>query len=318
MNQSVDVPTEIVPIVIKTNLVGLAINNNGIIGTVPGTTVFDPSAANSACLAPPNDVPLTLFEESPIFQSASFTFGGTNVGDTQYLDAFQRANFWSFTKGHDYHVKLDPVTITSPVFIDVPDADGLALATTSLGPPAFCAPLGIIDINWFDAYLNIVVISSLASQGVNAGSLPIFLLANVVMASPVADIAAAFLATTAPRALKPTHRRISTQPASSDPPFSTPVSPPTKWASGWMTLWAATRCNRGDMSDKWGVCQTNLEVGDPLTGLDVPNVTMPSGYSYHLQELAFFSWFYGAPSIAVNGWWSDNDTFTTNEGPPCR
>jgi len=188
VNQSVDVPTEIVPIVIKTNLVGLAINSNGIIGTVPGTTVFDPSAANSACLAPPNDVPLTLFEESPIFQSASFTFGGTNVGDTQYLDAFQRANFWSFTKGHDYHVKLDPVTITSPVFIDVPDADGLALATTSLGPPSFCAPLGIIDINWFDAYLNIVVIPSLASQGVNAGSLPIFLLANVVMASPVADI----------------------------------------------------------------------------------------------------------------------------------
>jgi hypothetical protein len=33
-----------------------------------------------------------------------------------------------------------------------------------------------------------VVIESLASQGVNAGSLPIFLLANVVMASPVADI----------------------------------------------------------------------------------------------------------------------------------
>jgi len=84
-----------------------------------------------------------------------------------------------------------------------------------------------------------------------------------------------------------------------------------------MTLWAATRCNRGDMSDKGG-CQTNLEVGDPLTGLDVPNVTMPNGYSYHLQELAFFSWFYGAPSIAVNGWWSDNDTFTTNAGPPCR
>jgi hypothetical protein len=131
VNQSVDVPTEIVPIVIKTNLVGLAINSNGIIGTVPGTTVFDPSAANSACLAPPNDVPLTLFEESPIFQSVSFTFGGTNVGDTQYLDAFQRANFWSFTKGHDYHVKLDPVTITSPVFIDVRDADGLAPGTTS-------------------------------------------------------------------------------------------------------------------------------------------------------------------------------------------
>ena len=319
VNQSVDVPTQIVPIVIKTNLVGLAINSNGIIGTVPGATVFDPSAANSACLTPPNDVPLTLFEESPIFQSASFTFGGTNVGDTQYLDAFQRANFWTFTAGHDYHVLLDPVTITSPVFIDVPDADGLALATTSLGPPPFCAPLGIIDINWFDTYLNIVVIPSLASQGVNAGSLPIFLLANVVMASPVADVNTCcilgFHGATGSQTYSP--QDFDTTGVFGSTIFDTSIA--AHEVGEWMDdpLGSNPVQPWGHVGQVGG-CQTNLEVGDPLTGLNVPNVTMANGYSYHLQELAFFSWFYGAPSIAVNHWWSDNDTFTTNAGTPCR
>lgn len=64
-------------------------------------------------------------------------------------------------------------------------------------------------------------------------------------------------------------------------------------------------------------CQGNLEVGDPLTGTAIPSVTMPNGFTYHLQELAFFSWFYGASSIGVNGWFSDNCTFTTDAGAPC-
>jgi hypothetical protein len=64
-------------------------------------------------------------------------------------------------------------------------------------------------------------------------------------------------------------------------------------------------------------CQNNLEVGDPLTGTEAPRIVMPNGFTYHLQELAFFSWFFGAPSIAINGWYSDNGTFLTDAGPPC-
>ena len=51
----------------------------------------------------------------------------------------------------------------------------------------------------------------------------------------------------------------------------------------------------GNIGQVQGACQGNLEVGEPLTGTDVPDVTMPNGYTYHLQELAFFSWFFGAP-----------------------
>ena len=73
----------------------------------------------------------------------------------------------------------------------------------------------------------------------------------------------------------------------------------------------------GNTGQVQGACQGNLEVGDPLTGTDVPDVTMPNGYTYHLQELAFFSWFFGAPPTAVHGWYSDNNTFKTDAGPPC-
>jgi hypothetical protein len=317
-NQTVSVPTQIIPVVIQTNLVGLAINSNGIIGTTPGKTVLDPTAANSACLAAPNDVPLTLFQQSPIFNDASFTFGGTYVGDTQYPDAFQRANFWNHTHARDNHMLLSPVT-TSTLYIDVPEAYGLALATTSLGSPPFCAPLGIIDINWFDSYLNVVVIPSLASQGVNQGSLPIFLLANVVMASPVADINTCCIlgyhGDTAGQTYSPMD--FDTSGLFGPGIFDTAI------AAHEVDEWQDDPMG-GNPTPPWGNvgqvagCQTNLEVGDPLTGTALPTVTMPNGYAYHLQELAFFSWFYGGLPLGVNGWYSDNDTFTTNAGPPCK
>ena len=57
-------------------------------------------------------------------------------------------------------------------------------------------------------------------------------------------------------------------------------------------------------------CQANLEVGDPLSGTIFP---VTSGtFTYHLQELAFFSWFYRqSPSIGLNGAYSDQDHFKT-------
>ena len=66
-------------------------------------------------------------------------------------------------------------------------------------------------------------------------------------------------------------------------------------------------------------CQGNLEVGDPLSGTLLPAVKMPNGFSYHLQELAFFDWFYRiTPSTGVHGWYSDEGTFTTGAGAVCQ
>jgi hypothetical protein len=73
--------------------------------------------------------------------------------------------------------------------------------------------------------------------------------------------------------------------------------------------------NGGNPTPAWGNigqvggCQANFEDGDPLSGTLRPTQTMPNGYTYHLQELAYYSWFYGGTSIGAGGKYSNNGTF---------
>jgi hypothetical protein len=319
---SASVPTFVVPLIIITHEIGTTFDpNTGNITTVPGDTTFDPTVADNACLASPNDVPLTLVQQSPILQSATFHFGGTNVGTTQYIDAFQRANFWAVNNHNTYHVLLGPVQTLAPVVIDVPAANGLALATTFFGQPPFCAPLGIVDINWFDAYIDQVVIPQLAAQGVNPANFPIFLVHNLVWDfTPSNLFDCCFIG----------YHGFTGLPIQTYSPLdfdSTGLFSPAIEDTGVMAHEVGEWMNDpfgNNATPPWGHtgqvsgCQNNLEVGDPLTGTGAPPVVMPNGFTYHLQELAFFSWFYGAPSIGVNGWFSNNGTFLTDAGPPCQ
>ena len=65
-------------------------------------------------------------------------------------------------------------------------------------------------------------------------------------------------------------------------------------------------------------CRRDLEVGDPLTRTDLPAITGPNGFAYHLQELAYFSWFFRTASIGAGGQFSDNGTLATSAGPVCQ
>jgi probable HAF family extracellular repeat protein len=78
---------------------------------------------------------------SPIFRPHDFSVGGVSVGNTQYGDAFQRANFWgSVSNGsHDYHVLLGqptvlPVDVVIPVVPNDPYRAEIFLSN-SAGPP---------------------------------------------------------------------------------------------------------------------------------------------------------------------------------------
>src|ERR1022692_4525416 len=66
-------------------------------------TTFDPSHV----LSNGNSV-TTNTVDSPIFDSTTtYTQGGVDVGTTQYIDAFQRANFWGTVKSNtNYHLLL--------------------------------------------------------------------------------------------------------------------------------------------------------------------------------------------------------------------
>jgi hypothetical protein len=57
--------------------------------------------------------PINEIRNSPIFQPTQINIGGVSMGNTQYGDAFQRANFWgSVSNGsHDYHVLLGQPTV---------------------------------------------------------------------------------------------------------------------------------------------------------------------------------------------------------------
>ena len=56
-NKDVSVLTHVIPIIIITETVGVGLSNTGIISTRPGTTTFDPTAADNFCLNAPNNVP---------------------------------------------------------------------------------------------------------------------------------------------------------------------------------------------------------------------------------------------------------------------
>jgi hypothetical protein len=65
-------------------------------------------------------------------------------------------------------------------------------------------------------------------------------------------------------------------------------------------------------------CGSNFEVGDPLNFTTVLLKSVLSSYTYHVQELAFFSWFYDAEfatSVGAGGKFSSNGTFTLPSKP---
>ena len=171
-----DIPTQIVPLIVLTHRIVTSINPDGTLNTVPGDTYFDPTVADSSCLAPPNDVPLTLTEQSPVFKSANFTMGGTNVGTTQYGDAFQRANFWNVIKRNKYHVLLNPVITLRAIVLDIPGKSGVAVPPELTG--GICGSIGGIDFDVLDPIIDQQILPALYRHGVNSSTLPIFLMYN--------------------------------------------------------------------------------------------------------------------------------------------
>jgi hypothetical protein len=253
---------------------------------------------------------LTRTQNSPIVKSQSWTWGGTSIGAGQVTDAFQRAEFWKFAKpagiNPTFGVTLAFKTL-KPVTINVPLAQA---ATFGIG----CGNglLGAANINWLDPHLQNVVIPSLKSQGVGSTTFPIFVLHNFVE----------YIGNTSQCCVLGYHNTFNTSAGAQTYGLamydnsgafagSSDISAMSHEVGEWQN-----DPNTINPTPAWGHigqvsgCQSNLEVGDPLSGttFNVPK----GGFTYHPQELAFFSWFYHQkPSLGVNGWYSDQGTFTT-------
>ena len=316
---NVSVTAQVVPIILKLHTIGVSFNpNTGVIKTVPGDTTIDPTVADNVCLASPNNRPVRLLQQSPILSNADFNFGGTDVGTTQATDAFQRGNFWGLIDRDNYHVRLSPVRVLPALVIDVPAQRGLALSGSIFGA---CSALGIVDINLIDA---VVVQATLTRPAISPKTFPMFMLYNSGMSfgnpfnifnccaggyhgvnptSPVTfQTYAPFDFQTNGIFLGADDTVIISHEAGEwmNDPYD--VNPTPAWG------------HTGQVTG----CQNNLEVGDPLTGTNASPIVGKNGFTYHLQELAFYSWFYGAPSVGIHGWFSDNGTFLSDAGPPCQ
>jgi hypothetical protein len=279
-----------------------------------GGTIFDPTAIDNACHLTASAV--TLIQQSPLLSNISPTINGINVGTGQYTDIFQRSNFWTDVSvtGNSYHTVLNPVTVLSPTTLSPTATDAIVDPTTTTG---LCGPLGIISNTWFDGQIQTTIIPSLASSGIGPTVFPIFLLYNVVQSTATPPTATACC-------ILGYHNSFGTplqtySPLDFDgvqafqPGFTSTMS---HEIGEWMD-----DPNGGNAVPPWGAegqqsgCQPNLEVGDPLSpGFGTPTnefaISMPNGVTYDLQELAYYSWFYGGTSLGAGGKYSDNGTFS--------
>jgi hypothetical protein len=283
---------------IKTYLVWIKITQ--------GAEVFDPSAADP-CDA--QGVPaLTRVLASPVFKKQSYTWGGTSVGSTamQYTDAFQRAEFWKFTSpagiNPGYHVNLGLNTKTNVIEADTTVTGGVV-------EPAMCSnnKLLVVDFKSWDSFIRTQLLPALSAQ-IGPTSFPIFLVHNVAFAINTGCCAIGYHSAFGnPTQTYAVDDYDTSGHFTADPDVSVLSHEVAEWMNDPLV---------NNPTKPWGHigqvsgCQSNLEVGDPLTGTTIP--VTAGGFTYHPQELAFYSWFYHqTPSIAVNGWYSNNDTFTS-------
>jgi hypothetical protein len=237
---------------------------------------------------------------SPLFAQASYT-----SGTTQYADAIQRAEWWKYVSGEDYHVWLDHPDIYQTVTVNVPASAG------SVGlNPRTRQPEGMINLSWFDPQIQGLI----TRLGLSPQTLPIFLTSNTFLyiGDPSTCCFVGYhnaLPTT--NAQGKTVIQTYAWSTYNDPGmFSVPVQDImalsheiSEWYSDPFTdnvvpTW------RVPGAPQYG-CNIGLEVGDPLVGVTF------TVKGYHLQDEAFFSWFAKqVPSVGINGQYTYLGTFS--------
>ncbi len=276
----------------------------------------DPTKGSATTTVPTTIVPLILqfsngtildgtqkvsnTTNSPIFQKAQFS-----SGKTQYGDAIQRAEFWKYasTTAKNYHVLVGTPTIATAVTINVPAVDGSIAIDPGSGKN-----IGIIDINWFDPQLQ----GLLTSLHFTANMLPIFLSNNVYLSSGAPNInnccIGGYHNVVQNSAGLQTYIFTVNADAGLVGGFGEDVSALSHELAEWLNDPLTNNIVPNWISPiapQYG-CNNFLEVGDPLVGV----VFTVTGFTQHLQDEAFFSWFARQkPSIGIKGRYTYLATF---------
>jgi hypothetical protein len=279
-----------------------------------GVTVFDPTAPNN-CDSGYSAV--NRFNASPLVMPVpNLTFNGVNVGNVQYTDGFMRAEFWNTIGGNPAYTNPIAFSTATPITIDADSTNGI---TAGSG----CALLGVVSQTLLDSQIASALQSLTASGVISTTKFVLFLSTNVVGSS----------------ATPPTPPGTKTccdwgyHAASGNPPQFFAFAEYNTALPGTDLIVASHEIAEfmndplgTNLTPSWGGigsvtgCQRDLEVGDPLVvalypGFQNPASPVPitvNGYTYSLQELAFFSWYFNSPttaSLGTGGKFSSNGSF---------
>jgi len=238
---------------------------------------------------------------SPLFNAnVDFNQGGTDLGKTQYIDAFQRGNAWLYVKNHtNYHTLLSTATVL-PEQTFTCSSTNRSLCNGNASE--FGKNVGLADINLFD---NAVQgwLSQFSSQ-ITPNTFPIFLMYDIYMTSGGCCIGGY-------------HSANGSQPGGQTYGVSTVVD---QGSGVFSQDTAALSHEIGEWEDDPFIdnqvgCQDNsiLEVGDPLVLDDHPYTV--NGFTYHLQDLVFIGYFGANKAVSVHSWLSfQNDKKTICPG----
>ena len=227
---------------------------------------------------------------SPIFdRTTTYTQGGVDVGTTQYIDAFQRANFWSIAQNNpNSHLLLGGRTpwpqMLPELVLHVPSQFGQQ-------GTEFGVRVALVDINYYDSQINSYIAQN---QTINPTGFPIFLNANTYLTQGGCCIGG-YHSATGPQTYA--NFEYITTPGV----FSQDVSA----LSHEVGEWADDPLYPSQNNTPCGI----LEVGDPL---ETGQPGHPYGtweyplhlFTYHLQDLVNLKYFGGDPNQPVNGWWT--------------
>jgi hypothetical protein len=116
---------------------------------------------------------------SPIYQSGiDFKSGGQDMGTTQYVDAFQRGNFWSHVQTNTgYHTMLGTPTVMATQTLK-PGFNG------GKGNPFGFGTVGLVNINYFDGQAQNII----SRLGIPAGTIPVFVTYNLYLTNGAPNV----------------------------------------------------------------------------------------------------------------------------------
>ncbi len=238
----------------------------------------------------------------PNFGRVPLTSNGASVGTVQITDGFQRAEFWKILKGRGYHTVLK--SVAAPTVVDLNAPAGSLTSKTSLCP-GNGHKVGVVDV---DAMNRIIV--SLATKRAGPKQIALFLTYNVFeyYIDPSRGLIGGFhssfgvngdtqvytIATYNDKGIfkKPAMADINTLTHELGDLLDDPF-PLSDTKVNLVPPWGGV----GQVPK--GSCQSNLETGDPLTGTAF--AVRYNGFTYHPQDLAFFSWFYRTKSSGSGG-----------------